>query len=434
MADTVACPADVATIVKPRPVGPHLRHKSVGAAAVVRQVRPRHHREGFLVGRRLPRHVGVSGRVQRNIAAVIVGSSADVAAKHEPGPPWIHLRHKGVPVAVERRVRSDLHRKGLLGGTRESHHVDVPARVHRNVRAIVTERPPDEAAVHESGALGIHFRHESVSSEPVPAVEGQIGPDLHGKGILVAHGHSGDVGVSGRVHSDAVAVVVAVPTDVPAVDKHSGIKDQCFSTIVVTDAETELHALAFTVRFKPVRHLHGRPLALPGLLPRRGGRVLERIRGRLDAERPVLLERHRGCSPVPQPDLGGICTWSHHEFVFHPVNRTAVDQIDTGPEVAIYDLGKGGQPDFPLLLRSLEVAEDRLLLIIALRNHVQVRPHKLQLHGPSSVLALETEGDPIPRKEQRLVGTLDIVFHLVRVDTLVLHEVERELGESDFMR
>ena len=117
------------------------------------QTGPHLHRKRLLVGPREARHVGVAGRVHGDALAEIVHAPPDVAAVDQAGALRIHLGHEHVLDAVEGRVGTHLHRKGLLAGTRPPGHVGVAGRVHGDTVGPVGPAPADVAAVNKQGRV-----------------------------------------------------------------------------------------------------------------------------------------------------------------------------------------------------------------------------------------------------------------------------------------
>src|SRR5262249_26855864 len=139
-------------------------------------------------------------------------------------------------------------------------------------------------------------------------------------------------------HRDALPVRGPVSAEEAGIDHDGRINHEGLLPVVFTDVE----AVDLYVRIRMLLHGVGAfdldsPVAIR--LVRVRFAVRERARGRGDDERSRLVQVDRGGPPVRELDLRGIGARLDDEAVLQLLGRARIDQIDSRPEVRVYQGG-----------------------------------------------------------------------------------------------
>src|SRR3989442_11241849 len=145
-----------------------------------------------------PSYVGVSGGIDGDAVAIVIGVPTEVGGIDEGRSKRVELRHEGVVAAVVGRVEGPGGSRKVRGISRSS-HVGAPRGVDGDSEAVVIAAPPEVGGVDESRAKRVQLRHEGV----VVAVSGRVeGPD--GSRKIRGPGNPSNIGASGRIDGELV--------------------------------------------------------------------------------------------------------------------------------------------------------------------------------------------------------------------------------------
>jgi len=392
------------------PLGIDLRHEGVVVAPVERGAERPCRGEVGRVGQ--PRHVRGPGGVRGDAEAVLAVRSPEVGAVDERRPVGVHLRDERVAGAAVRRIEASRDRE--VGGRRDARHVGRTRGVHGDGVARVPVRSSEIRSVHERGALGVHLDHEGIVAPVVGGIESPCRREI--PGVRLARQVRGTRAVDG----DAMAPVRPGSPEECAGDDRLGIKDKGKGRIECAEVEAE------ALSIQGVRSGHREARAFP-LLVGDGSGVFERTERGLEDEAAVRAEPRGGRAAHRDPDAPRVRARCDHELVLETVRLAAVDEIHPGPEVVVDDAGVGRTAGLPLLgVVSPEVADDRLLHLLAANDDVRVRPQEIELERPAPVDAVEGDRDAVRGEVEGPPRSRHMESHRLVETALVLDEKIRQ--------
>jgi hypothetical protein len=129
--------------------------------------------------------------------------------------------------------------------------------------------------------------------------------------------------------------------------------------------------------------------------------VAQRAQRRLDQKLPARSECQPVCASVRKRNPGWIRARRDQELVLQLAVRAAEDHVDAGPEVAVDDLAKGGDPRPPRRrIAADEVVDPARALALPGDLGRRVRAHEAESERQPLVAALEREHGFLPREEE----------------------------------
>src|SRR4030095_9436950 len=98
--------------------------------------------------------------------------------------------------------------------------------------------------------------------------------------------------------------------------------------------------------------------------------------------------------------------------------------MDSRRDIAIGDPRKTSRATLPARCRPIEITEKSLSRTRAFQAHLRTRIHKIKFQRPARCIIDESKGETLPRKEDRLIASLQIEFRSASNLTFVFDEIQ----------
>ena len=155
-------------------------------------------------------HVGLPGRIQGNVLAIVRLLPAQERAVHQARAPGVQPRHKGILGAIQLRIKSP-GRGRPVGGAGEARHRGLARGVHGDGRGPVQAPAPEQGGVGQARAGGIQFGHKGVL--PAQRCIHRAGRERQVRRRSIP----GQIEAAGLVHGQVLAPVIAAAPQVSGV-------------------------------------------------------------------------------------------------------------------------------------------------------------------------------------------------------------------------